>query len=412
MAYTKDEFTKTPWTTNQSYTRPNFLSSTSDQRQRKYSMISLKQEEELYLYNINTEEQVVLRLIPNSLSENYSPRIVSVSPFGTVTPINYYTGGDGKVISFAFEMYEDFINKESNALLNKIPETSGSIYKFIESIKKMSEPVDRDKGYILEPLVYFQLGNQFVGKGHIQTSFDFNKPYRNGRYTYVKCSMTFTFHEEFEDDPINLGEDTYFSQVSSLAVDSNLLDDFSAYGDFIELVNTPDYIITQVFENKKLQNFFNVIKLEEEDRLNYNRIDEALQRIQSSLTSGETLEANFYYHNPYGVNLINSYFDLNAILTNIVNIKIKTQNLNKLLTNIESLFEDYRGSYRPGKDGNGWYERTTARDFGPGQGSVPVTELVQMTDREKRLFREAYNYLRTLVIKLISLYTNLYGAGD
>jgi hypothetical protein len=409
MAYTKDEFTKTPWTTNQSYTRPNFLSSTSDQRQRIYSMISLKQEEELYLYNINTEEQVVLRLIPNSLSENYSPRIVSVSPFGTVTPINYYTGGDGKVISFAFEMYEDFINKESTALLNKISETSGSIYKFIELIKKMSEPVDRDKGYILEPLVYFQLGNQFVGKGHIQTSFDFNKPYRNGRYTYVKCSMTFTFHEEFEDDPISLGEEIYFSQVSSLAVDSNLLEDFSAYGDFIELVNTPDYIITQVFENKKLQNFFNVIKLEEEDRLidiSKTALDRERKEFESSLTSGETLEANGYYDNPFGVNLINSYFDLNVILTNIIDVKIKTQNLNKLLINLESLFEEYRSSYRPGFEGNGWYERDA---FAEG---TTFTQLVQMTSKEKRVFREAYVYLRDLVIKLISLYTNLYGAGD
>ena len=425
MAYTKGDFTKTPWSTNQSYTQPSFLNSDdflNDRRRKLYDVISLKREEELYLYNVNTEQQVVLRLIPNSLSESYSPRIVSVSPLGTVTPINFYVGGEGKTISFSFEMYEDFVSKDGNSLLNKIPFESGSIYKLVDAIKKMSEPTD-SIGFLQDPIVYFQLGNQFVGKGHIQTSFDFKKPYRNGRYTYISCSMTFTFHEEFEDDPINLG-DSFIAEVNQLDVSSNIIEGRGnlSIENFIKFSNEPNYFVSQIFENEKLKRFFNVIKLENEEQLNnyrrYNKNEYTIEMITDNSRfyfneqdSNNLIEGRYgYTDNPYAVELLNSYKDLDKILTvlTFINIQDKIQALNTLLNKVQTFYSDAKAR-------NFTYIEILPRITLTAAETIVEKSLFDRNGKETtslRDFRSAYNFLTNNIVKLVRTYNSLYGAGD
>ncbi len=152
----------------------------------------------LYLYNINTEEWVIIPVIPDSLSASYSANFQSVTTHGLIRPVRYYTGGSEKSVSFAIKMHEDLQYKYSNNKSDEYANTKSNLYALIDVIKRLSEPsTDYDKQVLLPPKVYFQLGNQFAGTGHIDTSVSFSVPFRNGRYIMADISFTFVFHEIF-----------------------------------------------------------------------------------------------------------------------------------------------------------------------------------------------------------------------
>jgi hypothetical protein len=167
--------------------------------------------------------------------------------------------------------------------------------------------------------------------------------------------MTFTFHEEFEDDPINLG-DSFIAEVNQLDVSSNIIEGRGnlSIENFIKFSNEPNYFVSQIFENEKLKRFFNVIKLENEEQLNnyrrYNKNEYTIEMITDNSRfyfneqdSNNLIEGRYgYTDNPYAVELLNSYKDLDKILTvlTFINIQDKIQALNTLLNKVQTFYSD------------------------------------------------------------------------
>jgi len=411
MARTKAEFTQTPWTTNQSYVKD---------RLTKLSIETLNQIETLYIYNINTEQEINLKLVPDQMAESYSPKIVTVSPFGVVTPINFYTGGNEKSISFNFRMHED------------LQGIGGSIYNTVQLLKDMAKPIYRN-ATLLEPLVYFQLGEQFVGMGHISTTFNYNKPFRDGRYTMVEVSMTFVFHEQFEDDPIVIN-DNYIAELSPFAITSPLTETSAYVDDFILFQADPDYFITQVFGSQKFKTYFNTITtsvneyiLEStnqgwnaEERIEFNQSLEST--VISPLLEGSDVEANEFFSNPFALSLIELFYNLRETMfsTRDTSINVFIERFINLKNALDALRTEYETSYRTRaagsagtedviEDGIGWYSRIVGTDSLTG---LPRTRVVQMSDTEKTAFVELLNFYENIINSQISLYEGLRGAGN
>lgn len=408
MARTKSEFNQRPSTTDQRYVIDSIPFPGANQYQRdarrEFYTKRFTGEQRLYLYNINTQEETNLRLIPDSVSESYSPKIVSVTPFGVITPVNYYVGGGAKTVSFSFKMHEDLQNK------------GGSVYSVVETLENMVRPVYKNS-QLFDPLVYFQLGEQFVGRGHISTSFNYNKPFRNGRYSMIDVSMTFTFHEEFEDDPIELN-DGYVAELSSNSIDSDLVENYDFVDDFIKFQTDPDYFVTQIFGSQKFRTYFNaVFTTVQEYKLtaaNYRQFDSELDaaeffdNLQSAtvneLVQGNEITRNGYFDNPYGLGLIDLIFTLREVMFNARDTSIDEFIL--YFENIKNSFRDLRDRYKTsyfGFDDYGWYQSTTAQETGG---------LVQMSYKEKEAFEGLLDLFERLVDDQISLYSNLRGAGS
>ena len=345
MARNKVEFTQRPSTTDQRYVIDSipFPSANNYQEgiaRREFYTKRFTGEQRLYLYNINTQEETNLRLIPDSVSESYSPKIVSVTPFGVITPVNYYVGGGAKTVSFSFKMHEDLQNK------------GGSVYNVIETLENMVRPVYKN-GQLFDPLVYFQLGEQFVGRGHISTSFSYNKPFRNGRYSMVEVSMTFTFHEEFEDDQVQYN-DGYMADLSPNSIDSELVENYEFVDDFIKFQTDPDYFVTQIFESQKFRTYFNVVFTSvQEYKGNYNRFDseieaaEFFEDLQSTtinqLVQGNEIAENNYFDNPFALDLITIVFEIREVMFNFRNIDINQFIIS--FQNLEGSLRDLRTRY-------------------------------------------------------------------
>jgi hypothetical protein len=102
-------------------------------------------------------------------------------------------------------VHEDLQYEYSNTKLDEYANTKSNLYALVDVIKRLSEPnTDHDSQVLLPPKVYFQLGNQFAGTGHIDTSISFSVPFRNGRYIMADISFTFTFHEIFESSKLTV----------------------------------------------------------------------------------------------------------------------------------------------------------------------------------------------------------------
>lgn len=153
----------------------------------------------LYLYDIVRSKYISLPVIPNSVSASYTASLKQLSSFGILHPINYYVGGSAKTISFAVDVHEDLVmdytgreNTERN-----------NLYHMLDILKAMSEPRE-DNGRLEPPHVYMQLGNQFAGKGHIETTISLATPYRDNRYVLANINITFTFHDSFKNSELEI----------------------------------------------------------------------------------------------------------------------------------------------------------------------------------------------------------------
>jgi hypothetical protein len=397
---TREDWNKTPWSTDQSFYATEYI------------ITNLKSVSSLYLYNLNTKEQINIRMVPESIAEKYSPKIVSVSPFGIIHPINFYVGGDSKSISFSFSLHEDY-NAEDN------------MYTFVDRLKRLSEPVDIN-GYVEGPLVYLQLGSQFAGKGHITTSIEFEKPYRNGRYIYANCSMDFVFHEEFDNDVVSVSEDSdYTFEMSPYAYEGDLgpLENFE---DFVRITYDDDYFIESIFGDKKVQKFLNVIEevITVDDYNAYDSYDETDARQDfNNILSGDFRvpgEDNMvYYKNTYILDMfrimddvkkaINPIFPMIVIHNNLVLLRNRLTELrsefftNSYLTE-EQKYEAvyYNGYTQEEADDYGWYY-----DYSYGANTYRHS-----TDSEKSTFFELYDYFVSILNALIGFYDSANYAGD
>jgi hypothetical protein len=168
------------------------------QRQDIIDKLDFSKPTSLYLYNVNTEEWISIPVIPDSLSASYSANFQSVTTHGLIRPVRYYTGGSEKSVSFTIKVHEHLQYEYSNTKSDEYANTKSNLYALVDVIKRLSEPnTDHDSQVLLPPKVYFQLGNQFAGTGHIDTSVSFSVPFRNGRYIMADISFTFVFHEIF-----------------------------------------------------------------------------------------------------------------------------------------------------------------------------------------------------------------------
>jgi len=397
------EFSLKPWTTDQS-----FMS-------RKYGILVPEKIQNLYIYNINTKQEVKIDLVPDSIAESYSPRITSVRPFGVLRPINFYVGGGEKKISFSIELHEDIAN------------INGSLYALIDRLKGMSLPVVSNES-LKGPSVYIQFGTQFAGKGHIDTSVTYKLPYNveTGRYKAASVSLTFTFHEEFYETPTVVDESTLTTKlgVSVLPEVAWLNQDNDSIDDFLGLVLDYDYTTILEFADSKLNAFFNVITSDQVVKsfeANYfykaediqKSLEESVSAFKDSpltVTQPTADSVTTFYRNPYGVQLINSYKTLDTILNPIFSRQAIISNLKSLKVVLENLEKQYRASYftnvtaaLPGPN--------TSRDIG---WYIDATNgfVFQMTVDERIAFEEALKFLVKVIDAQIFLNSITYGAGE
>jgi len=409
MANTREEFSKKPWSTDQRFTR-NSIEFLNNEVKQAY-IKRFNKEQELYIFNVNTLEEVSFKLIPDQMAESYSSKVVSISPFGVITPINFYVGGSSKSISFSFNMHED------------LQSIGGSIYNLVTTLENMVKPVFR---------------NNRLYDPHIESSFSYNKPFRNGRFISVDVSMSFTFHEEFDTDPVVLN-DTYAQELSPFALDSTITESYVSVDDFIKFQTDPDYFITQVFGNQKFKTYFNAVftTIEEASiygdaaaraRLGFRNEDESAsfnENLQSStitnLANGQRVEESLYFSNPFSLSLLELFFNLRGVM-----FTVRDENIGRFLTAYENLKNalnelrrDYNTSYTTKTTGSvastdieagiGWYRQRTKKT----SGSVSVEFVViRMSDAERAAFEELLDYFERILEDQIRFYESLRGAGN
>jgi len=94
------------------------------------------------------------------------------------------------------------------------------------------------------------MGTQFAGKGHIETSVQYKKPFVNGRYKMATISITFTFHELVDNSEtyvLNELDNTVISDSygADLLVDESALPNGVSIADFYQDNIVDDYFIGQ-----------------------------------------------------------------------------------------------------------------------------------------------------------------------
>lgn len=214
----------------------------------------------LYDYNRGPSSTIKIDILPDTISEAYSPRVVKKSPFGIAHPLNFYVGGSEKTLSMSIDVHEDV-----DAL------KGSTLYEFVSRLKNMSlssqGKTSSGDDYIKPPEVYFQLGDQFAGRGHITTSFEYKKPFSNGRYKVVTISITFVFHELFDSRSLNMmtieGSNIISEEYkNSLTVGGSELQSRGIdipISDLYDQVFGDEYYITQFnFVEERLKDLFRV----------------------------------------------------------------------------------------------------------------------------------------------------------
>lgn len=306
----------------------------------------------LFLYNIRKQEYLDLKLIPESTSTSYIASLVKAAPIGVLHPINFYVGGGAKSVSFNFTLHED---------VNGIKDSTGeySIYKTLEVLKSMSEPSKLNNS-VVGPSIYFQLGNQFAGKGHIDTKFSMKTPYRNGRYLLADISLTFTFHEEFKQDNIQTLNDSFNTDTLNIGYNPEEL-----FGDHYDNWITKkqgdyDFVIQNTFGDKKLAellkdgnsaieyyygedalkdpSLLDLTKITTEGYTHNNQVTYDYLPTSALLEDAIYGSSGYHFSRPYTVDLATFYYlELTTIINPIYDNKTKTKNLEILKNKVIKL---------------------------------------------------------------------------
>lgn len=400
------EFSEKPWSSNQKFVLG------------KYGTVAPSTVQSLYLLNLNTKEEIVLKLVPQSLAEQYSARLTQQSTFGILKPLNFYSGGTQKSISFSFDVHED---------INGI---DGSLYTLVEKIKRLNLPVIKNDT-IRGPEVYFQLGTQFAGKGHLKIDIEYKLPYNvvSGRYKLATITMSFVFHEEFYEEPVVLEENTLSLQLdaSGIPLLQEAISSYDSVEDFLAGIVDYDYAyyVSQDFAASKLNAFLNILtnqsvveSFSEQQLLDSNTVRENLLKSVEALRADGIIMADYrvnsetiFYRNPYGITLINAYKNIESIINPVFSRQAVLSNLKSLLKTVETLSATYRNSYfevisgyPPGIN--------TSKEIGWYRDPAYEQRVTQMTTVERVAFENAVKELIAILKSQISLYSITYGAGE
>ena len=408
----RETWLSNPWSTNQSFYK------------NELKIERLIKPASLFIYDISRNVEITLKLIPDDVSESYSPKITSVSPYGVIRPINFYVGGENKKVNMSFTINEDFIGK--------------SLYDFLDRLKKMSVPVS-GRNILKPPLVYFQLGEHFAGKGHINTSFDLQKPFRNGRYTVANCNIDFTFHEEFYDEP-DFSFDEPDVMVSRFSATQDIVEGFSSYEDFISLSYSDEYFIERIYSNKKIKTFLNTIEEYLRSYTGPNPLqtspilkDSVVEREMDTILSVAPLftrattptwdpesyvAISTFYKNEFGIKLLNAITALRTTLVPIFSKATMMTNLRKIARDLNNLNNELGTSFLPEElksqssyinnynqqqlNGIGWHETT----------DLPSGVYILMSIEEFQALKEAIGFILSIVDNFIIAFSSMSGAED
>ena len=350
----------------------------------------------LYLANLNTIEddgiggsrktfknEISLHLMPDSISEIYTYNVVSQSPYASMRPYYFYTSGSEKQISFTFQLHTDMLDtigrKEghyfgSDIIYRDLDIDYGGYkelytmlqnYPVINMILNMSRPIykyNNNNPELYEPLVYFQLGNQFAGIGYLNSSFKFSKPYdvETGTYKMITISMTITYMEEFDiysqyqADLMTMGEKESWYRISYTDENvgyANQISEIAKNLGVIKLEETPESrlrdsmvvdnflinyfekgnVVQNVMSSERLQKLFNVENiLVDFGQYSTNRymseilsdykniIQDKILNLENSFTlSNEDLHKEYYFVDSM---VSNFYLDLYKLIIEYLNI--------------------------------------------------------------------------------------------
>jgi hypothetical protein len=147
----------------------------------------------LYFYRLdskgNKAVEINLDIIPQNIKYSYSSSFASQA-LGKPSPAFLYTGGSDATYSFSIDIHEDMLPSEYN-----------NIVEFVDKIKQLSYPAEREaKSQTYEEslrTVYFQIGS-IAGKGSVNTSVTWQKPFRKGNYVMATIAFTIVLEHRFE----------------------------------------------------------------------------------------------------------------------------------------------------------------------------------------------------------------------
>lgn len=146
----------------------------------------------LYFYRLdrkgNKAIEINLDIIPQNIKYSYSSSFASQA-LGKPSPAFLYTGGSDATYSFSIDIHEDML-----------PSGYNNIVEFVDKIKQLSYPAEREaKSQTYEEslrTVYFQIGS-IAGKGSVNTSVTWQKPFRNGNYVMATIGFTIVVEHRF-----------------------------------------------------------------------------------------------------------------------------------------------------------------------------------------------------------------------
>ena len=146
----------------------------------------------LYFYRLGSKDneaiEINLDIIPQNIKYSYSSSFAS-QVLGKPSPAFLYTGGSDATYSFSIDIHEDMLPSEYN-----------NIVEFVDKIKQLSYPAEREaKSQTYEEslrTVYFQIGS-IAGKGSVNTSVTWQKPFRKGNYVMATIGFTIVVEHRF-----------------------------------------------------------------------------------------------------------------------------------------------------------------------------------------------------------------------
>lgn len=150
----------------------------------------------LYFYRLgskgNKAIEINLDIIPQNIKYSYSSSFPSQA-LGKPSPTFLYTGGSDATYSFSIDIHEDML-----------PSGYNNIVEFVDKIKQLSYPAVKSQTaegkYLLEEslrTVYFQIGS-IAGKGSVNTSVTWQKPFRKGNYVMATIGFTIVVEHRFQ----------------------------------------------------------------------------------------------------------------------------------------------------------------------------------------------------------------------
>lgn len=151
----------------------------------------------LYFYRLdsngNKAIEINLDIVPQNIKYSYSSSFASQA-LGKPSPAFLYTGGSDATYSFSIDIHEDML-----------PSGYNNIVEFVDKIKQLSYPAVKSQTaegkYLLEEslrTVYFQIGS-IAGKGSVNTSVTWQKPFRKGNYVMATIGFTIVVEHRFRE---------------------------------------------------------------------------------------------------------------------------------------------------------------------------------------------------------------------